>query len=175
LSQDFIDLLKVLATAALVFAAGTLAMLYVIYLLAQYGANLPMVGALPLNAPPEMVPMLAESRLFSALAAAHVTAAGLALLIASRTIDMALLIASKAVCVVIAALLGFAGGHMIYLQLTENTALAFAPLAPVLIALVAFLVLSSVLSVQTLRGLGNLRFAVAIAMVVLGPMLLVWL
>ncbi len=175
MSQDFIDLLKVLATTALVFATGTLVMLYVILLLAQYGANLPMVGSLPLSAPPEMVPMLANSTMFSALAAAHVTAAGLALLIASRTIDMALLITSKAVSVVIAALLGFVGGHMIYLQLTENTALSFAPLTPVLIALAAFLVLSSVLSVQNLRSLGNLRFAVAVAMVVLGPMLLVWL
>ena len=175
MSQDFLDLLKVLATAALVFAVGTLAMLYVIYLLAQYGANLPMIGSVPLSAPPEMVPMLAENRLFTALAAAHVTAAGLALLITSRTIDMALLIASKAVAVVIAALLGFAGGHMIYLQLTEGTRLALAPLAPVFVALAVFLVLSSVLSVQSLRQLGNLRFAVAAGLVVMGPMLLVWL
>ena len=175
MSQDFTDLLKVLATTALVFAVGTLAMLYVIYLLAQYGANLPMVGSLPLNAPPEMVPMLTESRLFTTLAAAHVTATALALLIASNTIDMALLITSKAVAVVITALLGFVGGHMIYLQLTEGTAFSLGPLTPVFVALAAFLVLSSVLSVQNLRQLGNLRFVVAIGMVVMGPMLLVWL
>lgn len=164
-----------LATAALVFAAGTLAMLYVIYLLAQYGANLPMVGSLPLSAPPELVPMLADNRLFTTLAAAHVTAAGLALFMTSNTIDMALLITSKAVAVVIAALLGFVGGHMVYLQLTEGTRFAMGPLTPVFIALAVFLVLSSVLSVQNLRQLGNLRFAVAAGMVVLGPMLLVWL
>ena len=175
MSKDFTDLLKVLATAALVFAVGTLAMLYVIYLLAQYGANLPMVGSLPLRAPPEMVPMLADNRLFTTLAAAHVTAAGLALLITSHTIDMALLITSKAVTVVIAALLGFVGGHMVYLQLTEGTAFTLAPLTPVFIALAVFLALSSVLSVQNLRQLGNLRFVVAVGMVVLGPMLLVWL
>lgn len=175
MSHDFIDLLKVLATTLLVFAAGTLVMLYVIYLLAQYGANLPMVGSLPLNAPPEMLPLLGNSRLFSALAAAHVTAAGIALLITSHTIDMALLIASKAVSVVITALLGFVGGHMIYLQLTENTALSLAPLTPVFIALAAFMVLSSVLSVYNLRRLGHLRFVVAIAMVLIGPLLLVWL
>ena len=175
MSQDFTDLLKVLAATALVFALGTLVMLYVIYLLAQYGANLPMIGSLPLNAPPEMVPMLAENRLFTTLAAAHVTAAGLALLMAINTIDMALLITSKAVAVVITALLGFVGGHMIYLQLTENAAIVLTPLAPVFVALVIFLVLSTLLSVQNLRSLGNLRFVVGVGMVVMGPMLLVWL
>jgi hypothetical protein len=174
-SQDTIDLLKVLAATALVFTGGTLVMLYAIYLMAQYGADLPMVGTLPLRAPPEMVPLLADNRIFTTLAAVHVTATGLALLISSHTIDMALLITSKAVAVVILALLGFVGGHMIYLQLTENASLALAPLTPVLLALLGFLVLSTVLSVPSLRGLGNLRFAVAIALVVMGPMLLVWL
>lgn len=175
MSQDFTDLLKVLATAALVFAVGTLVMLYVILLLATYGANLPMVGSLPLNAPPEMVPLLADNRIFTTLAAAHVTAAGLALLVTIHSMDMALLIASKAVAVVIAALLGFIAGHMIYLQLTEDTAFSLGPLTPTVIVLLAFLVLSSVLSVQNLRQLGNLRFAVAIGFIVMGPMLLVWL
>lgn len=175
MSRDFTDLLKVLVATALTFAVGTLVMLYVIYLLAQYGANLPMVGSLPLSAPPEMVPMLADNRLFTTLAAAHVTAAGLALLLTSTTIDMALLITAKAVAVVITALLGFVGGHMIYLQLTENTAFALAPLTPVGMALAVFLVLSSLLSVQNLRSLGNLRFVVAIGMIIIGPLLLVWL
>lgn len=175
MSQDFTDLLKVLATTALVFAAGTLAMLYVIYLLAQYGANLPMVGSLPLNAPPELVPLLADNSLFTTLAAAHVTASGLALALTSRTIDMALLITAKAVAVVLTALLGFVGGHMIYLQLTENAAISLAPLTPAFVALAIFLVLSSVLSLFNLRRLGNLRFVVAAGMVVMGPMLLVWL
>jgi hypothetical protein len=174
-SQDTIDLLKVLVATALVFTVSTLAMLYVVYLLAQYGADLPMIGSLPLSAPPEMLPMLADNRLLPALAAVHVTATGLALVMFSHTIDMALLITSKAVTVVITALLGFVAGHMIYLQLTENTALALQPLTPVVIALAAFLVLSTLFSVQTLRRLGNLRFAVAIGMILLGPMLLVWL
>lgn len=175
MSQDFTDLLKVLATTALIFAVGTLVMLYVILLLATYGADLPMVGSLPLSAPPEMVPLLANNQIFSTLAAAHVTAAGLALLVYIHTVDMALLIASKAIAVVITALLGFIGGHMVYLQLTEDTAFKLGPLAPTFIALLAFLALSSVLSVQNLRQLGNLRFAVGIAMVLMGPMLLVWL
>ena len=61
------------------------------------------------------------------------------------------------------------------LQLTENVALALQPLTPVIIALGAFLVLSSLLSVQNLRRLGNLRFVAAVALVLVGPMLLVWL
>lgn len=175
MSQDTIDLLKVLAATALVFAVSTLVMLYVIYFLAQYGADLPMIGSLPLRAPPEMVPLLADNRLLPTLAAVHVTATGLALILVSNTVDMALLITSKAVTVVITALLGFVGGHMVYLQLTENTAFALSPLTPTFIALGAFLVLSTLLSVQSLRQLGNLRFVVAVGLVLIGPMLLVWL
>lgn len=175
LSQDFIDLIKVLAATALVFAASTLVMLYVIYLLAQYGANLPMVGSLPLSAPPELVPLLADNRLFTTLAAAHVTGTGLALVLTSKTIDMALLITSKAVAVVITALIGFVGGHMVYLQLTENVAISVTPLAPVGMVLAVFLVLSTILSVPNLRRLGNMRFVASLALVVMGPMLLIWL
>ncbi|MFD2649752.1 hypothetical protein ACFSX5_18350 [Devosia albogilva] len=175
MSQDTIDLLKVLVATALVFAGGTLVMLYVIFLLAQYGANLPMIGALPLQAPPELVPVLVDSRVFPTLAAVHVTASGIALLLASHTIDSALLIAAKAVAVVITALIGFAGGHMIYLQLNESTPVALNALAPALIALAGFFVLSTWLSVGNLRQLGNLRFVVGVAAILLGPTLLVWL
>lgn len=175
MSQDTMDLLKVLAAVLVVFAASTLVMLYVIYLLAQYGANLPMVGALPLTAPPELIPLLAQNQVFATLAAVHVTATGLALILMSNTIDMALLITAKAVTVVITSLLGFAGGHMIYLQLTENTPLSASGIAPAVIALAGYFLLSTMLSVQNLRGLGNLRFAVAVGLVLIGPMLLVWL
>ncbi|NGP17542.1 hypothetical protein [Devosia aurantiaca] len=175
MSKDTTDLLKVLAVTLVLFAATTLVMLYGIALLAQYGANLPMVGSLPLNAPPELIPLLADSRVFTTLAAVHVTATGLALLVTIGMLDMALLITAKAVAVVIAALLGFALGHMIYLQLTENTQLNLNPLLPSLVALIGFLVLSTVLAVSALRGLGNLRFVVGLGLVVLGPVLLVWL
>jgi hypothetical protein len=175
MSQDTTDLLKVLAVTMLVFAGSTLVMLYAILLLAQYGANLPMVGSLPLNAPPELIPLLAGTGVFATLAAVHVTASGIALLLTSNTIDMALLITAKAVAVVIMALLGFAGGHMIYLQLTENTALNLNPLLPAIVGLIGFLVLSTLLSVPALRRLGNLRFAVGIGLIILGPLLLVWL
>lgn len=175
MSQDTTDLLKVLAVTVLVFAGSTLVMLYAIFLLAQYGANLPMVGSLPLNMPPELVPILVGSGVFATLGAVHVTASGIALLLSSSTIDMALIIAAKAVSVVIMALLGFAGGHMLYLQLTENTALNLNPLLPALVALIGFLVLATMLSVPALRRLGNLRFAVGVGLIVLGPLLLIWL
>lgn len=175
MSQDTTDLLKVLAVTLVLFAGTTLVMLYGIALLAQYGANLPMVGSLPLNAPPELIPLLADSRVFTTLAAVHVTATGLALLVAINTLDMALLITAKAVAVVIAALLGFAVGHMVYLQLTENTALNLNPLLPSLVALIGFLVLSTLIAVPELRRLGNLRFVVGLALVILGPLLLIWL
>ena len=175
MSQDTIDLLKVLAATLVTFAASTLVMLYVIYLLAQYGADLPMIGALPLTAPPEMVPLLANNQILPTLAAVHVTATGLALLITANTIDMALLITAKAVTVVVTALLGFVVGHMIYLQLIEGAAMYLGPLSPVFIALLGFLLLSSFLSVPSLRQLGNLRYVAAIALVLLGPLLLVWL
>ncbi|WP_152662477.1 hypothetical protein [Devosia soli] len=175
MSQDTMDLLKVLAAVLLVFAASTLAMLYVIYLMAQYGANLPMVGAVPLTAPPELIPLLAQNQVFATLAAVHVTATGIALALASNTLDTALLITAKAVTVVITSLIGFAGGHMIYLQLNENTPLSASGIAPALIALAGYFALSTALSVPSLRQLGNLRFAVAIGLVLLGPLLLVWL
>lgn len=175
MSQDTMDLLKVLASVLLVFAASTLVMLYVIYVMAQYGANLPMVGAVPLTAPPELIPLLAQNQVFATLAAVHVTATGLALVLASNNIDMALLITAKAVTVVITSLIGFAGGHMIYLQLNENTPLTASGIAPALVALAGYFLLSTALSVPNLRQLGNLRFAIAAALIVLGPMLLVWL
>ncbi len=79
MSQDTIDLLKVLAAVLLVFATSTLVMLYVIFLMAQYGANLPMVGAVPLFAPPELIPHTGAEPGFATLAAVHVTATGIAL------------------------------------------------------------------------------------------------
>ena len=175
MSQDTVDLLKVMAATLVVFAASTLVMLYVIFLFAQYGANLPMVGTVPLTAPPELIPLLAESQVFSTLAAVHVTATGLSLLLMSNTIDMALLITAKAVTVVITSLIGFAGGHMIYLQLNENTPLAASAMAPALVALTGYFMLSTVFSVWSLRRAGQFRFVIAIGLVILGPLLLVWL
>src|SRR5690606_27343879 len=108
-------------------------------------------------------------------AAVHVTATGLALIIDSRMVDSALLITAKAVAVVIVALIGFSIGHMVFLQITENASLYLQPLTPAAVALVGFLVLSTILSLASLRQLGGLRFIAAIGLIVLGPLLLVWL
>ncbi|MCS6760904.1 MAG: hypothetical protein MO846_02040 [Candidatus Devosia symbiotica] len=166
MSQDNIDLLKILAATLVTFAASTLVMLYFIYLLAQYGANLPMIGS---------VPLLVRNQILPTLAAVHVTATGLALLLNVHTIDMSLLITAKAVTVVTTALLGFIIGHMIYLQLIEGTAMNLAPLNQMFIALLGFLMLSSFLSVPCLRQLENLRFLVAAGLIMMGPLLLIWL
>jgi hypothetical protein len=175
MSQDTMDLLKVLAATLIVFALSTLVMLYTIYLMAQYGANLPMIGALPLSAPPELVPVLAQNQVFATLPAVHVTATGLALLMTSNTIDMALIITAKAMTVIITSLIGFAGGHMIYLQINENTPLQTNALVPAIIALAGYFLLATVLSAPGLRRFGNLRFVIGLALIIMGPMLLVWL
>lgn len=175
MSPGTADLLKVLVAVALIFAVSTLAMLYAVLLLSRYGADLPLVGAMPTMAPPDLVPLLANGKMFATLAAVHVTATGLAMVLTSQTVDMALLITSKAAAVVITALLGFVGGQMAFLQLNDAAQLTLQPLTPAVIALAGFLALSTALSVASLRQLGNLRFLVAIVFVLLGPMLLVWL
>ena len=175
MSQDFSDLLKVLVATALVFTLGTLAMLYLLFLLAEYGSDLPLLSTLPRGQLPDLVPLLGEARLFTTLAAAHVTAMGLALIITSNTVDKALLITSKAVAVVIMALLGFVGGQFAYLQLQTGAGFALSPLTPMVIALAGFLLLSTVLSVQRLRLFGNLRFVAALILLLAGPLLLILL
>ena len=95
----------------------------------------------------------------------------------ARGIELDLPMAVEPLCREIEALVERSGLRegMVYLQLTEGTAFSLGPLTPVFIALVAFLVLSTILSVQNLRRLGNLRFVVAVGLVVMGPLLLVWL
>lgn len=175
MSRDIADLFKVLAVTLLVFGASTLIMLYMIYALGQFGGGLPFLNTLEFRTPPGLMPLLGGYQVFATLGAVHVTATGLALLLTSHTIDMALMITSKAITVIIAALLGFGGGHMLYLKLTANTEFDINPLTPAFIALAAFLVLSSLLSVQNLRQMGNLRFIAAVAGLLIGPILMVWL
>ncbi|MNY75648.1 hypothetical protein D3C86_2149870 [compost metagenome] len=64
---------------------------------------------------------------------------------------------------------------MIYLQLNENTPLTASGIAPALVALAGYFLLSTAVSVPALRQLGHLRFVVAIGSILIGPMLLVWL
>jgi hypothetical protein len=173
LSQDSIELVKVWVATALIFAVGTLATLYVIVLLRRYGADLPVIGDLPLASPPAMVPLLGDPRLFITLIAAHVSASGIALVFASQTIDMALLIAAKAMTVLVVALIGCWGGQSAYEQLNVGGSIATAGLVPMAIALAAFAALSTILSVASLRALGNLRFLIAIAALLAAPIILV--
>jgi hypothetical protein len=172
LSKDLTDLLKVLAATVAVFAVGTLVLFYVLWAYATFGSGVPGLSSLPLSKRPDMFAMLADGAIFKTFAAAHVTASGIALLLTSRTIDMALLITSKAVAVVITALLGFILGRMVYLRLTANVDFAFGPLLAPALVVVGFLVLSSLLSVYNLRALGNLRFVAGAAMILVGPLLL---
>lgn len=175
MSRDIADLFKVLAVTLLVFGVSTLIMLYMIYALGQFGGGLPLLNTLQFKTPQGLVPLLGDYQIFATLAAVHVTATGLALLVTSNTIDMALMITSKAMTVIIAALLGFGGGHMVYLKLTANADFNINPLMPALVALLAFLALSSFLSVQNLRQMGKLRFVAAVAGIFIGPILMVWL
>ncbi|MDF2800020.1 MAG: hypothetical protein K0R85_2764 [Devosia sp.] len=172
MSQENIELIKVWVATALVFAVGTLVMLYVILLLRRYGGDLPLIGSLPVASPPGMVPLLADPRLFVVLVAAHVSASGVALVLASQTIDLALLIAAKAMTVLIVALLGCWGGQTAYEQLTDGGAISTAGLLPMAIALAAFAALSTILSMASLRALGNLRFLVAVVAILAAPMIL---
>ena len=172
MSQENIELIKVWVATALVFAVGTLVMLYVILLLRRYGGDLPLIGSLPVASPPGMVPLLADPRLFVVLVAAHVSASGVALMLASQTIDLALLIAAKAMTVLIVALLGCWGGQTAYEQLTDVGAISTAGLLPMAIALTAFAALSTILSMASLRALGNLRFLVAVVAILAAPMIL---
>ena len=174
MSQDSIDLLKVLAVTALVFAVSTLVMLYVILLGSRYASNWPIVGSVLPVSPPDMAALVINTRIFVALAVVQITAMGLALLLTSHTVDTALLISSKAVSVMITAMLGAVGGQALYAQLNDARALNFAALVPALIALAGFLVLSSVLSVQSLRQTGKLRFVLGVVLILVAPLLLVW-
>ncbi len=168
MSQSTIDLLKVLAAAVLVFAVTSVIMLFLVQFYGQYGR----VGGLPLQAPGDLLPLLANNRLLVTLGGVMVTATGIALLATSQTIDMALLITAKAVTVVVAALLGVVVGFQLYLQLTGKANITLDSLIPTAIVLALFFVLSSVASVPNLRSLGNLRFLVAIVLILGGPLLL---
>jgi hypothetical protein len=174
LSQDSIDLLKVLAATALVFAVSTLVMLYVIWLGALYANNWPVVGSvLPISSP-DIGALIVNTRVFVVLAVVHITAMGLALFLTSHTIDMALLITSKAVSVVVTAQLGMAGGQIVFAQLNDAAPINLAALTPALVVLVGYLVLSSILSVQNLRQTGKLRFAIGALLILAAPFILVW-
>lgn len=173
MSQDTIDLLKVIVVTFLLMSAATLLMFYTAFALRTYGGNLPVLGDLPAYDPPSAVPVLVDTRFLVVLGAAFVTASGIGLALWSATVDMALLVFAKAVTLLISATFGIFAGTWAYMRLAESTELSLASLNRLGIALVLFFIFSTVLRTSNLRAGGALRFVAAAGLVVLGPILLV--
>jgi hypothetical protein len=172
MSKDLADLIKVMAVTLLVFAVSTLAMLYTVSLMARYASTIPVLQLIGRVGAPGIGPMLADSQIFPILLTLHVIATGIALLLVSATVDMALLITAKAATVLISALLGYAVGFMGYVQINGGGAFNLNALLPAIIALLVYLVLSTWLSMPSLRRLNHLRFPLGILAILFGPLLL---
>jgi hypothetical protein len=173
MTQDTIDLLKVMIVVLVLMAVASLGLFYLGDLLRTYGQGLPVIGGLPTYAPPDVVPMLVDVRSFVVLGATFLVAAGIATILTSNTIDMALLLLAKAVAVLISAHLGIFAGTWAYMRLTAGSDLALVSLNRIGIALVAFLVFSSVLRTSNLRAMGLVRYPIALILILLGPIVLV--
>lgn len=172
MTQDLVDLLKVMLVTALLAAASALVLFGVIALVRQYGASLPLIGDAAGYAPPSAVPVLVDMRFLIVLGAVFLTASGLALVLTSTTLDTALLILAKAVCVLLSAGLGIFAGTWLFMRLTEGTELSLTSLNRPAIALLVFLLFASVLRNAALRSLGTLRLVAALGLVLLGPVVL---
>jgi len=172
MSNDTIDLLKVLVVTFLVMAVATAFLFLLGDTFQTYGGNLPLIGDLPVYAPPSAVPVLVDIRWLVVIGATFLVASGLVLLAWSATLDMALLVFAKAVTVAITALFGIFAGTWVYMRLMEGTELSLASLNRLGVALIAFFVFSTVLRTASLRGTGPLRFLIGIGLIVLGPILL---
>jgi hypothetical protein len=172
MSQDTIDLLKVMVVAFVLFAAGALALFFVSAALREYGGSLPVIGNLRAYDPPSAIPVIVDMRWVVVVGATFLTASGLALAAWSATLDMALLVFAKAVTVLIAAAFGIFAGTWGYMRLTQGSELSLMSLNRLAIALVAFFVFSTLLRNANLRGTSPMRFVAAIVLVVLGPILL---
>lgn len=172
MSNDLADLIKVMAVTLLVTAVSTLVMLYTIFLVRRYVGDIPVIGMVGQVGAPGIAAILADNRVFGTLITLHVIATGIALLLASNTIDMALLITAKAATVILSALLGYAVGFMGYLQINNAGAFNLNALLPAIIAVLIYLVLSTWASMPSLRRLNHLRFPIGILAILFGPLLL---
>lgn len=172
MSKELADLIKVMAVTLLVTAVSTLVMLYTIWLVRRYVGDIPIIGLVGQVGAPNVAAMLADTRIFSTLITLHVIATGIALLLTSATIDMALLITAKAATVILSALLGYAVGFMGYVQINSGPAFNLNTLLPAIIAVLVYLVLSTWLSMPSLRRLNHLRFPLGIVAILFGPLLL---
>jgi len=172
MSQDTVDLVKVMVVTFLAFAIGALALFFVGAALRDYGGSLPVIGDLRPYEPPSAIPVIVDTRGLVVVGAVFLAASGLALAAWSATLDMALLVFAKAVTVLVSAAFGIFAGTWGYMRVTEGAELSLASLNRLAIALVLFFVFSTVLRNANLRGTGPMRFVVAVVLVVLGPILL---
>lgn len=173
MSQDTIDLIKVMVVSLLIFAISTIAIVYLLVVFRTYGGSVPVIGKLPSLDLGAIIPALAETRLLVILGAMFVMASGISLILTSVTIDMAMLIIAKAMTLLITAMFGVLAGLWGYVRLSQGTELALPGINRLGIALIVFFVLSSVLRNATFRGWGAMRFVAAAAMIILAPVLLV--
>ena len=173
MSQDTIDLAKAMVATCALFAVSTLALLYLIVAYRLFGGNLPVIGSLPDYQPGAAVPMLMETRFLVQLGATLLMGSGLALILTSVTVDMAILIFAKAMTLLVTAMFGMLAGTWGYVRLTSGSELGLSGINRLAIALIVFFLLASVLRLSTFRAWGLGRFIAAIAMILLAPILLV--
>lgn len=173
MSQDVIDLIKAMLAIFVVFALATLAILYLLVGYRIFGGNLPVIGDLPAYQPGAAVPMLVDPRVLILLGATLVMASGLALIITSMTVDMAILIFAKAMTLLVIAMFAIIAGQWAFLRLSAGTEMGLPGINRLGIALIVFFLLASMLRLATFRAWGIGRFIAAIAMILLAPVLLV--
>jgi len=173
MSQDTIDLIKVMVVSLLIFTVSTIVAVYLLVLFRTYAGAVPVIGKLPSLDLGAIIPALAETRLFVILGAIFVMGSGISLLMTSMTIDMAILIIAKAMTLLITAMFGVLAGLWGYVRLSQGSELALPGINRLAIALIVFFVLSSVLRSATFRSWGTMRFVAAAAMIILAPVLLV--
>jgi len=173
MSQDTIDLIKAMFAIFLAFAISTVAMLYLLVGLQLAGGNLPIVGDLPSYQPGAAVPLLMDVRNLVTLGATLVMGSGLALILTSMTVDMAILIFAKAMTLLVTAQAAIIAGHWTYLRITTGAELGLTGINLLGVALLVFFLLASVLRLGTFRAWGPYRFVASAAMILLAPILLV--
>ena len=173
MSQDTIDLVKVMVVSLLVFAISTMATVYLLVLFRSYAGSVPVIGTLPTLDIGSLLPVLVGTQLFVILGAMFLMASGITLIMTSATVDMAMLIIAKAMTLLITAMFGVLAGLWGYVRLAQGTELGLPGINRLAIALIVFFVLASVLRSATFRGWGAMRFVAAAAMIVLAPVVLV--
>ncbi|GHA11234.1 hypothetical protein GCM10007989_01930 [Devosia pacifica] len=173
MSQDTIELVKVLLVTALIMLVGTLALFYLLLGIATFGQDLPVIGDLAPYAPTDMIPQLVDMRPFVVVGAVFLVVCGLTLMLSSLTLDMATALFAKAAAMLLAAHFGIFAGTWLFVRLSSGNELSIASLNRPGIALLAFFAFATIFRNAALRGLGAMRFAIAVLLILLGPVVLV--